>query len=154
MLSCSRGRRSCWGGGRGESLISSAEAAARPSALTKGRGPRTRLSLQARRTRPNPSATAETATPLSPPLPSGPVASMTPLVHARRSHPLPSLLHQPRPRVLKGHCARLAARGCPGQGPGCQRPGSRISGVGVVRSAWGMTPERTRVAAGGELVTF
>lgn len=38
-------------------------AATRPSAHTKGRGPRTRLSLQALRTRPNPRATVETATP-------------------------------------------------------------------------------------------
>lgn len=38
-------------------------AATRPSAHAKGRGPRTRLSLQALRTRPNPRATVETATP-------------------------------------------------------------------------------------------
>lgn len=38
-------------------------AATRPSAHTKGRGPRTKLSLQALRTLPNPRATVETATP-------------------------------------------------------------------------------------------
>lgn len=88
-------------------------AARRPSARTKRRGPRTRLSLQALRTRPNPSATSEAATPLSALLPSGPVASMTPLVHARRPHPLLSLVRQPRPRASRGRCPRIAARGRP-----------------------------------------
>lgn len=45
-----------------------------------------------------PLATAETATPLSRPLPSGPVASMTLFVPARRPHPLISLLVSPAPR--------------------------------------------------------
>lgn len=97
LLSRSRRRRDCWGGREPGRIADQLwpRTATGPSARTKGRGPRTRLSLQALRTRPNPSATAETATPLSPLLPSGPVAPMTPFVHARLLHSSPTPTSRP-----------------------------------------------------------
>lgn len=49
------------------------------------------------------------------------------------------------PRAPNRHCLRMAARERPRQGPGSRGSGSRISGVGVVRGAWGVTPGRPRV---------
>lgn len=80
---------------------------------TEGRGPRTRLSLQALRTRLNPRATVETATPLSTLLPSGPVASMTPSVRAKRPRPQPwaRLAAPPLPESREPQCSVVAPRG-------------------------------------------
>lgn len=131
MLALSRGTQDAVQATReGLSSVSSGPGASpRPSARAKGRGPRTTLSVPpgAPYSAETPNATAETATPLRTLLPSGPVASMTLFVHARRPHPSPRD-GRPRPCAPSGQCPRMASRGRPRLGPGALDPDLGFSG--------------------------